>query len=350
MKMNPLGRTGLSVSELALGSMTWSTQTSVAEAHAQIDMALEHGVNIIDTAEMYPVNPISRETQGDAERVIGSWLAKNPGRRGDVLIATKVSGAGFRGVRDGAPISRATITQAFNNSLASLQTDYIDLYQLHWPNRGSYMFRQNWTFDARNQSGGKAALHDHIGEVLEAFEDLIQAGKLRAIGLSNESAWGTSQWLRIAEERGLPRVASVQNEYSLMCRHYDLDLGELSVHEGVGLLAFSPLATGLLSGKYIGDVTPKGSRRTYGANLGGRVVETMWPAVEAYVGVARKHGLDPCQMALAWCGTRPFMASAIFGATRIEQLEIALASVELTLSDEVMADILGVYRAHPMPY
>ncbi len=350
MKMNPLGRSGLSVSELALGSMTWSTQTPQAEAHAQIDMALEHGVNIIDTAEMYPVNPLSKENQGNSERVIGTWVANNKARRGDVLLATKVSGSGFMGVRDGAPISRATITAAFNASLTSMQTDYIDLYQLHWPNRGSYMFRQNWTFDARNQSGGKAALHDHIGEVLETLDELVKAGKLRAIGLSNESAWGTSQWLRIAEDRGLPRMASVQNEYSLMCRHYDLDLGELSVHEDVGLLAFSPLACGLLSGKYQGDVTPAGSRRSFGNDLGGRVVDTMWPAVDVYMDVAQKHALDPCQMALAWCRTRPFMASAIFGATRIGQLEVALGSVELVLSNEVMADIQAVYRAHPMPY
>ncbi|MCP5088162.1 MAG: aldo/keto reductase [Rhodobacteraceae bacterium] len=350
MKMNPLGQSGLSVSELALGSMTWGTQTPEDEAHVQIDMALERGVNIIDTAEMYPVNPLSKETQGDTERVIGNWVAANKARRGEVLLATKVSGSGYMAVRDGAPISRATITEAFNNSLASLQTDYIDLYQLHWPNRGSYMFRQNWTFDARNQAGGKVELHDHIGEVLETLDDLVRAGKLRAIGLSNESAWGTSQWLRIAEERGLPRMASVQNEYSLMCRHYDLDLGELSVHEGVGLLAFSPLATGLLSGKYLGDATPEGSRRSFVSNLGGRVIDTMWPAMEAYVGVARKHGLDPCQMALAWCGTRPFMASAIFGATRVEQLDVALGAADMTLSDEVMADLQAVFRKHPMPY
>ncbi|MCP5072046.1 MAG: aldo/keto reductase, partial [Rhodobacteraceae bacterium] len=211
MKMTPLGQSGLSVSELALGSMTWGTQTPEAEAHAQIDMALEHGVNIIDTAEMYPVNPLSKETQGDTERVIGNWVVANKARRGEVLLATKVSGSGYMAVRDGAPISQATIAEAFNNSLASLQTDYIDLYQLHWPNRGSYMFRQNWTFDARNQEGSKAELHDHIGEVLETLDGLIRDGKLRAIGLSNESAWGTSQWLRIAEERGLPRMASVQN-------------------------------------------------------------------------------------------------------------------------------------------
>ncbi|MCP5074813.1 MAG: aldo/keto reductase, partial [Rhodobacteraceae bacterium] len=169
-------------------------------------------------------------------------------------------------------------------------------------------------------------------------------------GLSNESAWGTSQWLRIAEERGLPRMASVQNEYSLMCRLYDLDMGELSVHEDVGLLAFSPLACGLLSGKYLGDVTPQGSRRSIVSNLGGRVVETMWPAMEAYVGVAQKHGLDPSQMALSWCRTRPFLASAIVGATRIEQLDVVLGAAELTLSDEVVGDLQAVYRQYPMPY
>jgi aryl-alcohol dehydrogenase-like predicted oxidoreductase len=348
MQMNRLGKTDMMVSELALGSMTWGTQNTPAEAHAQIDLALDHGVNIIDTAEMYPVNPLSKATQGRSERIIGEWVAKS-GRRGDVLLATKVSGAGYRNVRDGAPISRQTITEAFNASLASLQTDYIDLYQLHWPNRGSYMFRQNWSFDARNQTGGKAELHDHIAEVLETLDGLIKAGKLRAIGLSNESAWGTSQWLRISEDRGLPRVASIQNEYSLMCRHYDLDLGELSVHEEVGLLAFSPLATGLLSGKYAGNVTPEDSRRQHSPDLGGRIGPHVWPALDAYMAVAKKHGLDACQMALAWCRTRPFMASAIFGATKQWQLKNALKSADLTLSDEVMADIQAVYRQYPMP-
>ncbi len=348
MKMNQLGQTGIEISELCLGSMTWGTQTSEAAAHIQIDTALAAGINIIDTAEMYPTNPLSAETQGDTERVIGTWVAKNKARRSDILLATKASGSGYMAVRDGAPISRQTIETAVENSLASLQTDYIDLYQLHWPNRGSYMFRQNWAFDPSSQN--KAETLAHMQEVLETLQDLVNAGKIRHFGLSNESAWGTAQWLRLSEDLNLPRVVSVQNEYSLMCRLYDTDMAEMSCNEDVGLLAFSPLAAGMLSGKYQGDVTPQGSRRSHVDNLGGRLTERALPTVAAYLDVAQKHGLDPCHMALAWCRTRPFMASAIFGATTQEQLEHALASVDVTLSDEMMADLATVHKMHPMPY
>jgi aryl-alcohol dehydrogenase-like predicted oxidoreductase len=348
MKYNQLGTTDLNISELCLGSMTWGTQNTTAEGHAQIDMALEYGVNIIDTAEMYPVNPLTKKTQGDTERVIGEWVAKS-GKRTDVLIATKVAGAGYANVRDGAPISPETIHMAVEASLKSLQTDYIDLYQLHWPNRGSYMFRQNWSFDASGQN--KQQTLDHIASVLEAMQGLVDAGKIRHFGLSNESAWGTAQWLRASEERGLPRVQSIQNEYSLLCRLFDTDLAELCHNEHVGLLAFSPLATGLLTGKYHGGTTvPDGSRMSLSPELGGRITPQVWPAVAAYQAIADKHGLNLAQMALAWCRTRPFMASAIFGATKLDQLEIALKSTEVTLSDDVMAEIGAAHKAHPMPY
>jgi len=328
--------------------MTWGTQNTTTEGHAQIDMALDYGVNIIDTAEMYPVNPLTKETQGDTERVIGEWLAKS-GKRGDVLIATKVSGAGYMNVRDGAPISPETIHKAVEASLASLQTDYIDLYQLHWPNRGSYMFRQNWDFDASNQN--KQQVLDEIVSILETMQALVDAGKIRHFGLSNESAWGTAQWLRVAKERGLPRVQSMQNEYSLLCRLFDTDMAELCHNEQVGLLAFSPLGTGLLTGKYKdGSTIPDGSRMSLSPELGGRITDRIWPAVAAYQAIADRHGLDPAQMALAWCRTRPFMASAIFGATKMAQLETALKSTEITLSDDVLAEISAAHKAHPMPY
>ena len=348
MKYKQLGTTDLNISELCLGSMTWGTQNSTAEGHAQIDMALDYGVNIIDTAEMYPVNPLTKETQGDTERVIGEWVVQS-GKRNDVMIATKVSGAGYANVRDGAAISPETIHAAVEASLTSLQTDYIDLYQLHWPNRGSYMFRQNWNFDPSGQN--KQQVLDHIGFVLETMQGLVDAGKVRHFGLSNESAWGTAQWLRASEERGLPRVQSIQNEYSLLCRLFDTDLAELCHNEQVGLLAFSPLATGLLTGKYKdGNVVPKGSRLSLNPEMGGRVTSRMWPTVAAYQAIANKHGLDPAQMALAWCRTRPFMASAIFGATKVDQLEIALKSTEVVLGDDVLAEITAAHKAHPMPY
>ncbi|MGG7643670.1 aldo/keto reductase [Rhodovulum sp. YNF3179] len=348
MRKNRLGRTEIEVSELCLGSMTWGTQNTEAEGHAQIDMALDHGVNFIDTAEMYPVNPVRPETVGRTEEIIGSWVAANAARRGDVIIATKVSGEGNRNVRDGAPISRATIAGAVEDSLRRLQTDYIDLYQLHWPNRGSYHFRQNWSYDPSGQDRGATVAH--MIEVLEVMAELRQAGKIRHFGLSNETAWGMATWLRLAEERDLPRAVSIQNEYSLLCRLYDTDLAELSINEDAGLLAFSPLAAGLLSGKYAGDVAPEGTRRALNPTLGGRTAPRVWEAVSGYLAIASEHGLDPCQMALAWAARRPFTTSAIFGATTPGQLGTALGAAEITLSEAVLAEIDAIHRAHPMPY
>lgn len=348
MRYRQLSTTDLKISELALGSMTWGTQNTEAEGHAQIDRALERGVNIIDTAEMYPTNPLSKETQGDTERVIGSWNAQNKARRGDYVLATKVSGSGYKNVRDGAPISRDTIHTALNASLQALQTDYVDIYQLHWPNRGSYMFRQNWTFDPTEQD--TAEVEHHMAEVLETIGELVKAGKIRHFGLSNESAWGCARWVRMADDMGLPRVVSVQNEYSLMCRMFDTDMAEMAHHEKVDLLSFSPLAAGLLSGKYQGDVTPEKSRRSYVKDLGGRMTPRTLPIVAEYLGVAEKHGLNPVHMALAWCRTRPFMGTAIFGATTMDQLDLALGSVDVALSDEVLSELNTVHKANPMPY
>jgi len=343
-----LGRTDLKISALCLGSMTWGTQNTTAEGHAQIDMALDHGINFIDTAEMYPTTPLSKETQGDTERVIGEWLAKS-GRRDAVVIATKVSGEGFMNVRDGAPISPATIRLALEASLRSLQTDYIDLYQLHWPNRASYMFRKNWLYDPTSQN--REAILAEMHEILTCLDGFRRDGKIRHVGLSNESAWGIAQWLRISEDHGLPRMVSTQNEYSLLCRLFDTDLAELSHNEDVGLLSFSPLACGLLTGKYKGgEVTPHGSRKSIGPDLGGRVTPRVWPAIDAYQAVADRFGLDLTQMALAWAMTRPFMASVIFGATSLAQLETALGSADLVLDSEVMAMINEAHKAHPMPF
>lgn len=347
MKMNPLGRTGLTVSELCLGTMTFGTQTSEAEGHAQIDRALAAGINFIDTAEMYPVNPIRAETIGRTEEIIGNWNAANKARRDEFVLATKHSGEGSK-ARDGAPISSKTIPEAVEGSLKRLQTDVIDLYQFHWPNRGSYMFRQNWTYDPSGQNKDETIAN--MEDCLEALQKQVDKGNIRFFGLSNESAWGTAQFLRISEEHGWPRVATMQNEYSLLCRLYDTDLAELSVNEDVGLIAFSPLAAGLLTGKYLDGAVPEGSRKSIVSDLGGRMTPRVHGAVAAYVDIAERHGLDPVHMALAWCRTRPFMASAIFGATTMDQLDVALGSVDVVLSDEVMAEIDKAHRAHPMPY
>ncbi len=347
MRMTTLGRTDLNVSVLCLGSMTWGTQNTMAEAHAQIDHALDRGINFIDTAEMYPVNPVSRETIGRTEEIIGEWLADS-GRRSDIVLATKHSGEGLAHVRGGAPISSATIVGAVEGSLRRLKTDVIDLYQFHWPNRGSYMFRKNWRYDPSHQNRQETVAH--MEDALGALQKLVDQGKIRHFGLSNESAWGTANWLEVAGRCGGPRAATMQNEYSLLCRLYDTDMAELSVNEDVTLLAFSPLATGLLTGKYQNGARPEGSRITLNSDLGGRVNEKVFPAVDAYLKIARKHGLDPSQMAIAWCLTRPFAAVPIFGATTMEQLDTALGAAEVSLSDEVLAEIDTAHRAHPMPY
>lgn len=347
MRYNKLGTSDLLVSELCLGSMTWGTQNTQQDGHAQIDMALSHGVNFIDTAEMYPTNPILAENIGKTEEIIGEWFTRS-GRRNDVILATKISGAGMDKVRDGAPITAASIRSAIDGSLKRLQSDVIDIYQLHWPNRGSYMFRQNWNYDATTQA--RAETLDNMLDVLQEMQRQIDAGRVRYFGLSNESAWGTANWLRIAKENGLPLVQSIQNEYSLLCRFFDLDLAELCHHEQVGLLSFSPLAAGLLSGKYAPDVIPKGSRREASGNLGGRITPRVWGAIDAYLDIAKRHDLNPCQMALAWCNTRPFMASSIFGATNLEQLDIALGSTDVSLSPQVMDEISLVHQTHAMPY
>ncbi|OIQ29804.1 MAG: aldo/keto reductase [Alphaproteobacteria bacterium MedPE-SWcel] len=348
MKMNRLGRTDMMVSELCLGTMTYGTQTDEADAHAQIDMALDAGLNFLDTAEMYPVNPVRAETMGRSEEYIGSWNAKT-GRRGAYILATKHSGEGSV-ARDGAPISSATIAATIEASLKRLRTDYIDLYQFHWPNRGSYMFRKNWTYDPTSSTQSRADVIADMEDCLGALQREVDRGTIRAFGLSNESAWGTAQWLRLSDAGKGPRVASIQNEYSFLCRLYDTDLAELSHYEDVGLLSFSPLAAGYLTGKYQNGAVPEGSRKSLNAEMGGRQSERVLGAVAAYLQIAADHGLDPVHMALAWCKTRPFMTSAIFGATNVTQLTHLLNGVDLELSDAVLADIDAAHRANPMPY
>ncbi|WP_375588870.1 aldo/keto reductase [Hoeflea alexandrii] len=346
MKMNRLGRTEMMVSEICLGTMTWGEQNTEADAHEQMDYALAQGVNFFDTAEMYPTQPTRAETQGLTEEYIGSWFRAS-GKRNEVILATKMGGAGVNWIRNGEGFTRASVMQAVDGNLKRLGVDHIDLYQLHWPNRGSYHFRKHWAFDASQQD--KAGAVDDIRETLEGLGDAVKAGKIRAVGLSNESAWGTMQFVRLAEEHGLPRVASIQNEYSLICRMFDTDLAEVAHHEDVGLLAFSPLATGILTGKYQGGVIPEGSRRTKVENLGGRWGPEAEAAAQAYLDVAGKHGLDPSQMAIAFCISRPFMTSTIIGATRMDQLKTAIGAAEVNLSDAVFEDIAQARRAHPLP-
>lgn len=346
MLYRPLGRTGIKVSLICLGTMTWGRQNSEAEGHAQMDYALERGVNFFDTAEMYAVPP-NAETYGKTEAIIGTWFKKK-NNRDKVILATKIAGPGLPWVRGGkAKIDRENIVAAVETSLKRLQTDYIDLYQLHWPNRGSYAFNQLWTYTPKFDV---KKTEDNFLEVLETLGELVKAGKIRHAGLSNETAWGTLKWLRLSEEKSLPRMVSIQNEYSLLYRLFEPDMHEVAMAEDIGLLAWSPLATGMISGKYLGGKRPKGSRWTLLAGGSARDTEQANKAVKAYMAVAKKHRLDVCQMALAFVNSRPFVTSNIIGATSMEQLKTNIDSIKITLGPETLADIDRVRRDFPIPY
>ncbi len=347
MKLNPLGRTSLMVSEICLGSMTWGSQNTQAQAHEQMDYALTQGVNFIDTAELYPTTPLAADTQGLTEHYVGSWM-KARGNRDQIILATKITGPGRSYIRGGASMDGNQIRVALDLSLQRLQTDYIDLYQLHWPNRGHYHFRQSWTYNPARQPQAEIVRNNML-DCLEVLDELVSAGKIRAIGLSNETAWGMMQFIQMSESRNLVRIASVQNEYNLLYRPHDLDHAEISRHEDIGLLAYSPLAAGLLSGKYLNGAKPAGSRAVVNGDLGGRFQPLQEPAVAAYIDIARKAGIDPSAMAIAWCLTKPFMASVIIGATTMEQLKVNIAAKDLTLEPETLRAIQTTIRTYPMP-
>ena len=346
MKLKKLGRTDIEVSEICLGSMTWGSQNSEAEAHEQLDYAIDQGVNFIDTAEMYPTTPRLAETTGRTEEYIGPWL-KSRADRDKLVVATKITGEGNKDVRNGQRVTGALIREALEASLQRLQTDYVDLYQLHWPNRGSYHFRKYWTFDPTNLNVGN--MEQEVADMLGEISLLQKEGKLREFGLSNESAWGTMKFLQVAEQHDLPRIVTMQNEYNLICRIYDTDMAELSVLEDVGLMAFSPLAAGALSGKYVdGNIEP-GSRRSMQEGLNGRYCAQSEAAISLYNEVAKKHGLNLAQMALAFVLARPFTTSVIIGATSMDQLKTNIGAKDIELSQDVLADIQAVYRDNPQP-
>ncbi|MEX3010805.1 aldo/keto reductase [Hoeflea sp. TYP-13] len=346
MKFKRLGRTEMMVSEICLGTMTWGSQNSLTEAHEQLDYAIGEGVNFIDTAEMYPTTPRLAETTGLTEEILGAWL-KGRADRDKLVVATKITGEGNKDVRDGKRVDGKMIRHALEDSLGRLQVDRIDLYQLHWPNRGSYHFRKYWKYDPSTLPPGD--MDQEVADMLGEVALLQEEGKLRAFGLSNESAWGAMKFLEVSRMHDLPRMASMQNEYSLLCRLYDLDMAEISVHEDVSLMAFSPLAAGALSGKYLDGTIPAGSRRSMQPNLNGRYVPQSEKVIALYAEVAARHGLNLAQMALAFCLSRSFMTSAIIGATSMDQLKTNISAKDAVLSDEVLADIQAIYRDHPRP-
>ena len=344
MLYRPLGRTDIQVSALALGSMTWGEQNSEAEGFAQIDRARAAGINFIDTAEMYPVPPRA-ETCGATETVIGNYL-KRHGGRDRWIIASKAAapGNGISHIRGGHPHhDRANLIAAVDGSLRRLQTDYLDLYQLHWPDRQTNYF---------GQLGYRHDPQAHITPIedsLEALDELVKSGKIRHIGLSNETPWGLHRFLQLAETRGWPRVVSIQNPYNLLNRSFEVGLAEMAIREQVGLLAYSPLAFGLLSGKYENGARPPRARLTLFERFQRYNNPQARQAASAYIALAREHGVDPAQLALAYVTSRPFVTSNIIGATTLEQLDSNLASLDLPLSDELLAGIERIHIAQPNP-
>lgn len=342
MHTTQLGRSGLRVSRLCLGTMTFGEQNSEAESHRLLDLARDRGIDFVDVAEMYPV-PARAETQGLSETYVGSWLARQP--RDRVIVATKVAGPG-RGLawlRSPLTCDGGQIAQALEASLRRLRTDYIDLYQIHWPARSVPMFGAS-QYEPADETG-RPGIH----EQLEALGRLVAAGKIRYVGVSNETPWGVSEFVRQAELHGLPRIATIQNAFSLVNRTFENGLAETCHREDVSLLGYSALAFGHLSGKYLDDPQADGRVRRFPAFGQRYTKEYLAPAVAAHVALAREHGLKPAQMALAWAASRWYMGSLILGATTAAQLEEDIEGAQLNLSAEVLAGIEAIHRRWPNP-
>lgn len=342
-KIRPLGNSSLHVPDVCLGTMTFGEQTGEADAHAQLDYALEHGINFIDTAEMYAVPPRA-ETCGASESIVGRWLKRQA--REKIIVATKVAGPSrnLDWIRSGPlALDRANIRAAIEGSLRRLQTDYVDLYQLHWPERNQPMFGQ-WQYDP-----GKEKECTPIRAQLEALAELVAEGKVRHVAVSNEHPWGIMAFTRLAEEFGLPRIVSTQNAYSLLNRTYETAMAETCHREGVGLLAYSPLAFGHLSGKYLADPTAPG-RLTQWPNFGQRYTKpNVAPAVAAYVELARGNGLTPTQLALGFVRSRWFVASTIIGASSLEQLQETLPATLTPMHAELLEAIDAIHLRYTNP-
>jgi aryl-alcohol dehydrogenase-like predicted oxidoreductase len=345
MHYTKLGNTDIKVSRLCLGTMTFGEQNSEADAHAQLDFAIERGINFIDTAEMYPVPPMEH-TQGRTEAYIGSWLKQHPEHRDQLVIASKVAGPAddwLPYLRGGPRLNRQHIEEAIKASLQRLNCDYLDLYQIHWP------ARQTNYFGKLGYEHGNDPDATPIEETLEVLAGLVDKGLVKHIGVSNETPWGVMRYLQLAEQHGWPRIVSIQNPYSLLNRSFEVGLSEIAHREQTGLLAYSPLAFGVLSGKYLNDQRPAGARLTlfdrfdrYSNPQG------LW-ATQAYYEIAIRHGLDPAQMALSFVTSRPFVTSNIIGATTLEQLETDIDSIDLKLSAEILEEIEAVHRQQPNP-
>ena len=350
MQYRQLGNSDLKVSNICLGSMTWGVQNSQADADAQIEYALSCGINFIDTAEMYAIPPTA-ETYGSTEKIIGNWLAQNKHRRESVILATKIAGNGLPWIRGGGNITGEAIIRSVDASLERLQTDYIDIYQLHWPNRLSPHFSKHWPGMLKFSDVNAYEQSRQMLEMLQALDVCIKQGKIRYFGLSDETTWGINEYLRLSERHSLPRMVSIQNEFNLLHTKDWPYLIENCVHTSVAYLPWSPLAGGVLSGKYLNGARPAGSRWTISQRNGlfrdNRVVHK---AVAEYSKIAQKINMTPAQLALAWCAQVDGVTSSIIGATSIEQLQEDVAAFDMSLSDEVIQEIDAVIRQYPIPF
>lgn len=344
MEYKKLADTKISVSKICLGTMTWGEQNSEREAHEQLDYALSRGINFIDTAEMYPV-PGRKETQGSTERYIGSWLQKRK-RRIDIVLATKATGPnkGLSYIRNIPNFSRAHILEAINGSLKRLHTDYIDIYQLHWPERNTNFFGKLFY-----EHDPEDSWRDNCLEVLNTMNDLIREGKIRYWGLSNETSWGVARFLHLAETREAPRPISIQNPYSLLNRSFEIGLSEICHRERLGMFAYSPLGFGALTGKYLKGAFAADSRRALFPNMKRYSGEQSELAARAYSEIASRYKLSPAQMALAYVNNKPFVTSTIIGATKMEQLKENIDSILIQLDDGIINEIEKVHARYPIP-
>jgi aryl-alcohol dehydrogenase-like predicted oxidoreductase len=350
MQYSKLGSSGVDVSRVCLGSMTWGLQNSQIEANEQIEYALSQGVNFVDTAELYPVPP-SGEKYGGTEIIIGNWLTKNPTRRKEIILASKIAGPGLSYIRDGEKISGESVIQAIDASLKRLQTDYIDLFQLHWPNRTSPHFSKHWPGKVQFSSFDSEHEKSEMLEILQALDSCVKAGKIRFCGLSDDTPWGINTYLKLSEQHALPKMVSIQNEFSLLHAKDWPYLIENCVRENVAYLPWSPLAGGVLSGKYLDGKLPNGSRWTFEQRNGiFRDTLATHAATAKYVDVAKSYALTASQLALAWCDQVDGVTSTIIGATNMVQLKENLDAFSAPLSKEALYDIGQVFRDYPVPF
>lgn len=346
MKTTKLGSSDLNVPNICLGTMTWGQQNTVEDAHLQLDYAInERGLTFIDTAEIYPVPP-TPDKQGLTEDYIGKWLDKN-GNREKLIIASKVAPADLIRTRDVGSVpklDKKSITEAVDGSLKRLKTDYLDLYQIHWP------VRQTNFFGARAYNHPEKDSSTPIEETLEVLQSLIKEGKIRHIGVSNETAWGVSEYLRLHREKNLPKIVSIQNQYSLTNRTFEIGLSEFCKRENIGMLPYSTLNMGVLTGKYLDGARPKGARFSENIRNSARYNPDnpyAQKAIKEYIDIAQKHNLDPAQMSIAFAASRDFVDSVIIGATKLDQLKACINAGELNLSEEVLNDIDSTYKTYP---